>query len=137
MLQEFRDARAERQVRADVLHRFEDQRMMRDDEVRIHVDGLLHDAIADVEAADDALRPLRRTPDEQARVVPVLRQMLRREGFHDVHDFLYAYHAYHTKRSSNALMRSRIFLYFALFFARSLFSMPAAARRVAKSRLSI
>ena len=134
MLQELRDARAERQIRADVLHGLENQRMMRDDEVRVCLDGLLHDAIADIEAADDALCPLRRASDEQAGVVPVLGEMLRREAFHDVHGFLYAYH---TKRSSNALMRSFIFLYFALFFARSLFSMPAAARRVAKSRLSM
>ena len=64
MLQELRDARTERQIRADVLHGLENQRMMRDDEVRVCLDGLLHDAIADIEAADDALCPLRRASDE-------------------------------------------------------------------------
>ena len=76
--------------------------MMRNDEMRLLLDGEPHDLIADIKARDNALRLLRRAADEQPGIVPVLRETPRREFFHDVHDFL---HAYHISRSSNALMR--------------------------------
>ena len=92
VLQEDLQAVAERLVRADLLDRLEEQRMVCDDHLCPFVHGLAHDNVADVECDEDAADLPLRAADEQARVIPILCEMMRRDALQRIHDNLTFYH---------------------------------------------
>jgi len=83
---------AEREVGAQLLHTAEDRGMMRNDHVRFALNRFLGDSVVHVERDENAPDLLREAPNEEARVIPVLCQMTRRNALKGIHDDLTAEH---------------------------------------------
>ena len=101
VLQQHLQAMAERLIRADLLDGLEEQRVVRDNHLRPLAHGLAHDRVADVERDEDAADLPIRAADEQARVIPILCEMIRRDALQRIHDNL-TFH--HDRCSPNSLI---------------------------------
>ena len=66
--------------------------MMRDDHVRFALNRFLGDSVVHVERDENAPDLLREASNEEARVIPVLCQMTRRNALKGIHDDLTAEH---------------------------------------------
>ena len=60
-----------------MFHAAKDRGMVRDNHVRPAFDRLFHDGIVHVERDHEAVHFLRKTPDEEPRIVPVLGKAAR------------------------------------------------------------